>query len=98
MDNDCPYFYRTNITCHYNISHSNKSNPNLIKNSHQFYLTSKYKPCNSDIDPDTFYYNQMQNETSSYYLEDEFNSMLIQRNIDNNFQYYMLMQEAYITI
>ena len=27
----------------------------------------------------------MQNETSSsYYLEDEFNSMLIQRNIDNN--------------
>ena len=40
----------------------------------------------------------MQNETSSYYLEDEFNSMLIQRNIDNNFQYYMLMQEAYIKI
>ena len=73
-------------TCLYNFSHCNKHNPNLIMNSHQLCITSKYKPCNSDIDPDKFYYNQMQNETSSpYYLEDEFNSMLIKINIDNNF-------------
>ena len=71
------------LTCLYSFSHCNK--PNLIKNSHQLCLTSKYKPCNSEIDPDKFYYNQMQNKTSSsYYLEDEFNSMLIQRNIYNN--------------
>ena len=74
------------LTCLNNFSHCNKPNPNLIKNSHQLCLTSKYKPCNSDIDPDKFYYNKMQHETSSsYYLEDEFNGMLIQRNIDNYF-------------
>ena len=88
------------LTCLYKFSRCNKPNPNLIKNSHQLCLTSKYKPCNSDIDPDTFYYNQIQNETSSsYYLEDEFNGRLIQRNIlIIIFQYYMLMQEAYIKI
>ena len=73
------------LTCLYNFSHCNKHNPNLIKNWHQLCLTSKYKPCNSDIDSDKFYYNQLHNETSSsYYIEDEFNGMLIQRNIDNN--------------
>ena len=71
------------LTYLYNFSHCNKPNPNLIKNSHQLCLISKYKPCNSDIDPDKFNYNQMQNETSA--SEGEFNSMLIQRNIDNNF-------------
>ena len=59
------------LTCLYNFSHCNKSNSNLIKNFHQLCLTSKYKPCNADINPDKFYYNKMQNETSSsYYLED----------------------------
>ena len=56
------------------------------QNSHQLYLTSKYKSCNSDIDSGKFYYNQMKDNTkSSYYLEDEFNNMLMRRNIDNNF-------------
>ena len=70
------------LTCLYNFSHCNKINLKFIKNSHQLYLTSKYKPCSSDIDPDKFYYNQLQsNASSSYYLDDKFNSMLMQNNI-----------------
>ena len=34
--------------------------------------------------------------SSSYYLEEYFNSMLIQQNMDNNFVSYMLMREACI--
>ena len=39
-----------------------------------------------DIDSGKLYFNQLQsNASSSYYLDDEFNSMLMQSNIDNNF-------------
>ena len=48
-------------------------------------LTAKYKPCHSNIDPDKFSYNQINNGGSSYYLDDEFNSMITSKSTKSNF-------------
>jgi exonuclease III len=73
------------LCCLYNLAYSNKPNASLIKNSQQLKLTNKYKVCNNDIDPDKYFYKNFNNLGNIYYLEDEFNQLLIDKSIDSNF-------------
>jgi hypothetical protein len=69
----------------FNYNNCNKLNANVIKSSQQLQLTSKFKPCSKDIDPDEFLYNHLGNQDSNYYLEDEFNAMISNTSLATNF-------------
>ena len=71
----------------FNLSSSNKSNANLIKNSQQLQLTkmSGSKLCNSDIGPDKFFFKQSGNSGNKYYLEDEFNNLVHDNRVESYF-------------
>jgi hypothetical protein len=73
------------LACLFNLNSSNKINADLIKSSQQLHLTTKYKPCSSDIDPDKYFYNEVSDIGSSYYMEDEFNQMISNKLVDDNF-------------
>ena len=63
----------------YNSTHSNMQNTNLIKHAQQIHLTAKIRPCNSNIDPDKYFYNQFTDTGSAHYLDDELNGMIVNK-------------------
>ena len=71
--------------CLFNLSSSNKLNASLIKNSQQLTKMSSSKLCNSDIDPDKFFFKQFGNSGNKYYLEDEFNNLVHNNRVESNF-------------
>jgi hypothetical protein len=72
--------------CLFNNNNCNNIvNTTQIKNVQQLKFTNKMKLCNSDIDPDKFYYNQFDNIENTYYLEDDFNNMIIKESMRTNF-------------
>ena len=64
------------VSCLFNLSSSNSINADIIQNAQQLQLINKLKICNRDIDPDNYYYNQLDNLDNVYYLEDEFNIII----------------------
>ena len=67
-----------------NYSYNNSINADIIKNQQQLYLTKGLKICD-DIDPDKHFQHQYNNFGNKYYLEDDFNKLLAERNIATNF-------------
>ena len=59
------------VSCLFNLSSSNSINADIIKNAQELKLINKLKICNRDIDPENYYYNQLDNLNNVYYLEDE---------------------------
>ena len=55
-----------------------------FKNQQQLYLTKGLKICD-DIDPDKHFYHQYNNFGNKYYLEDDSNKLLAEKNIVTNF-------------
>ena len=68
----------------FNYSYNNSINADTVKNQQQLYLTKGLKICD-DIDPGKHFYHQYINFGNKYYLEDEFNKLLAEKNIATNF-------------
>jgi hypothetical protein len=66
--------YECCLFCH---NYCNNLSTAFIKNSPQLKLTKKTRLCNNDIDPDKFFYNQFDNLGNNYYLENEFNDLMV---------------------
>ena len=68
----------------FNYSCNNSINADIVKNQQQLYLTKGLKIC-YDIDPDKHFYHQYNNFGNKYFLEDDFNKLLAEKNIATNF-------------
>ena len=71
--------------CLYNLNCNNHINADVIKNSQQLKLTNKLSLCNTDIDPDKQIFSQYENLNNKYYLEHDFNSMILHEASSVNF-------------
>lgn len=69
IDNDIDF-----LSCIFNYSYSNNINAGLIKNSEQLELNKRYKVSNADIDPDKYFYNNL-NLGNLYYFAEDFNTL-----------------------
>jgi hypothetical protein len=82
--------------CLYNLSNCNNINTTLIKNSQQLKLSNRVKLCNTDIDPDKFFYNQFDNVGNTYFLEEDFNNMTKKESISTNFSVFHINARSLI--
>ena len=64
----------------FNYSYNNSINADIIKNQKQLYLTKGLNICDN-FDPDKHFYHQY----NKYYLEDDFNKLLAEKNVATNF-------------
>ena len=60
----------------FNYCSFNKINAEIIKNSQQLNLSKKSRIVDSDIDPDKYFYGQLNNTENKYFLEEDFNNMI----------------------
>ena len=68
----------------FNYAYNNSINADTVKNQQQLYFTKGLKICD-DTDPDNHIYHQYNNFGHKYYLEDDFNKLLTEKNIATNF-------------
>ena len=68
----------------FNYAYNNSINADTVKNQKQLYLTKGLQICD-DIDSDKHFYHQYNNFCNKYYLEDDFNKLLAEKNIATNF-------------
>ena len=69
----------------FNYNYFNKINAEIIKNSHRLNLSKTSKIVNNDIDPDKYFYSQLNNSENKYYLEEDFNSMVSNKSLHSDF-------------
>ena len=73
------------LCCIYNYSYTDKINTEIIKNAKQLELVSNLSICDNDIDLYKYIYGNYRNLGNTYYLENDFNHLVVQNSIDSNF-------------
>ena len=77
----------------FNYAYNNSIDADTVKNLQQLHLTRGLKICD-DIYPDKHFYHQYNNFGNKYYLEDDFNKLLAEKNIATNFSLLHVNSES----